>query len=379
MDDGGRRCALPGCDRTIPTTDGRPERRYCTAAHRAAARQARRAAQQAEQHDGPERLAEALPWVREPVAAPRPVEAAEPGPAARPLRDRRAPRPGARALAMLGVAGILAGGYATTDPQPEPSPAPVRAAPEAEPVDAWAQRASIALTSVNQELDVLDQAEEVWRRLPEARRAVVPAPVVALQERRSALQQRRATLQSQLGAYRSLRRAQQELAVSEQLLKAVEEALADAPPAGRRSAEQEAAIAALDEQRDLRLRRRDAQRAELESLQEGVSTAARTPLPDDAGVTDRVSRDVREVVRNGGTRPAVPTPQPDVVAGRDEDDGAADPTRDAFAELRERAVEVAREARRAEAARTAVARRPSDDRPGGDAGTPGPVERADGR
>jgi hypothetical protein len=44
MDDGARHCALPGCDEAIRTVTGRPERRYCTAAHRVAARQARRAA-----------------------------------------------------------------------------------------------------------------------------------------------------------------------------------------------------------------------------------------------------------------------------------------------------------------------------------------------
>jgi hypothetical protein len=43
MDDGGRRCALAGCDVQIRTASGRPERRYCTAAHRAAARRSRRA------------------------------------------------------------------------------------------------------------------------------------------------------------------------------------------------------------------------------------------------------------------------------------------------------------------------------------------------
>ena len=323
----------------IATTDGRPERRYCTAAHRAAARQARRAALQTGQRDRPDPLAETLPWLREPadparptaeVAAPTEATAAEPAPATRtaasgPRDRRRPPGPRGRALAMLGVAGILAGGYAATDTQPEPSPAPVRATPEGETADAWAQRATVALTSVNRELDVLEQADEEWRQLPESRRAVVPPPVAALEERRSVLQRRRTTLQSQLDAYRSLRRAQQELAVSEQQLRAVEKALVDAPPERRRSAEQEAAIAALDEQRDLRLRRRDAQRAELASLQEGVSNATRAPLPDDGEATAKVSQDVREIVRNGGTTPSRPVdsspPRPDVVAGREEEDG----------------------------------------------------------
>ena len=342
MDDCGRRCALPGCDQAIATTDGRPDRRYCTAAHRAAARQARRAALQTGQRDRPGPLADTLPWLREPAetpddparptaeVAPTGVSAAEPAPATRAAgsgsRDRRRPPgPRGRALVMLGVAGILAGGYAATETPPEPSPSPVRATPAGETADAWAQRATVALTSVNRELDVLEQADEEWRQLPESRRAVVPPPVAALEERRSVLQRRRTTLQSQLDAYRSLRRAQQELAVSEQQLRAVEKALVDPPPERRRSAEQEASIAALDEQRDLRLRRRDAQRAELASLLEGVSTATRTPLPDDGEVTAKVSQDVREVVRNGGTTPSRPAdpspPQPDVVPGREEEKG----------------------------------------------------------
>lgn len=402
MDDGGRRCALPGCDRVISPTDGRPERRYCTAAHRAAARQARRAAARTAPESGPAPLVEALPWLHDAPDAGVRAPAAPPDPPAARTRHRRL-RPRGRALAAIGIAGVLAGGYAIV--RPAPSPSTVAAMPQSETADTWAARATVALTSVNRELDVLAQAEEEWRRLPESRRAVVPAPVVALEERRSVLERRRATLQSQLDAYRSLRRAQQELAVSEQQLRAVEKALAEAPRA------QDAATAALEEQRDLRLRRRDAQRAELASLEDGVAAAARAPLPDDDEATEEVSREVREVVRNGGTeparptnRPAVPDPESDAVpvpvpvpdpragpepeaapdpdggseepedgdpgpASSPEDpaarpDGGAAPTSDPrspappsgtddeemLADLRERAVEVARQARRAEAA-----------------------------
>jgi len=346
MDDGGRRCALPGCDRTITTTARRPERRYCTAAHRAAARRARRAAVQPEQPDGPDALADALPWLRGAIGTDAARAGHSDGPAADPVRpglpaeatpapdvssgsrDRR-PMPRRRhALALLGVAGILAGGYAVTDAAPEPTPVQTVpeevAAPDGAAADTWAQRATVALASVNRQLDTLAQTEDEWRRLPENGRAVVPAPVAALEERRSVLQRRRATLQAQLDDYRSLRRAQQELANSEQHLRAVETALADAPPRRRRSAEQEAAIAALEEQRDLRIRRRDVQRTELATLQDGVSTATRTPLPDDGAATATITDDVMEMVHKGGTEPARPDPEPsrpEVVAGRESDDG----------------------------------------------------------
>lgn len=138
------------------------------------------------------------------------------------------------------------------------------------------------------------------------------------------LQRRRATLQAQLDDYRSLRRTEQEIANSEQHLRAVETALADAPPRRHRSAEQEAATAALEEQRDLRIRRRDVQRTELASLQDGVSSATRAPLPDDGAATAAITDDVLEMVRNGGTEPARPDPKPsrpEVVAGRAPENG----------------------------------------------------------
>src|SRR5690349_12695699 len=67
MNDEGRRCALPGCDVEIQIAYGRPERRYCTAVHRAAARKARRAASHAQLRSEPAPdLAETLPWLRGP-------------------------------------------------------------------------------------------------------------------------------------------------------------------------------------------------------------------------------------------------------------------------------------------------------------------------
>ena len=370
MDDGGRRCALPGCGVEIRSVSGRPERRYCSAAHRLAARAARRAATQARQRvaAGGD-LSATLPWLRDPAApTPRdpyvrstgpvlrpvvrkPVDgaasgsvgsgaagsraaesrAAEPGLVARaaagrsPASRRDDARPRRRALVVIGVAGILAGGGYAATAGPEPA-VPAQATPDGridgESGDAWASRATVALAAVNTQLDTLARADEQWRRLPESRSGVVPAPVAALIERRSVLERRRATLQSQLDAYRSLRETQQDLADSEQSLKAVEKVLA--APQDRPGAEQEAAIAALDEQRDLRIQRRDAQRAEVRGLEDDVSTAARTPLPDDGAATDEVSRGVLEVVRNGGREPQrrdeTRPPRSDVVPGREPED-----------------------------------------------------------
>ena len=82
-----RQCALPGCDELIEVVPDRPERRYCTAAHRASARRARRAAAQSE---GDRRLAETLPWLREPETEPEPVRTVTLAPAA---PERPAERP----------------------------------------------------------------------------------------------------------------------------------------------------------------------------------------------------------------------------------------------------------------------------------------------
>ena len=87
-----------------------------------------------------------------------------------------------------------------------------------------------------------------------------------------------------------------------------------APPAGRRgrrsrtfrtsrgaAPEQASELAALDEQRDLRLRQREAKRDELEDLERGVDNAVRTPLPDDEEETTEVSERVLDVVEGGGS------------------------------------------------------------------------------
>jgi len=142
MDD-GRWCALSGCDTRIFTDDGRPERRYCTAAHRAQARRVRRETIRAKRQGDPAALARELPWLHEPAEAV--VEssdtAARPGGFARtagrgaqarrhePVRPRRR-----HAAVLIAVAGLLAGGYALAEAGEEAPPA--RAGSDAKPTEA---------------------------------------------------------------------------------------------------------------------------------------------------------------------------------------------------------------------------------------------------
>ncbi len=223
---------------------------------------------------------------------------------------------------MLGAAGLLVGGYAIVVSDPvAPRAAPVQAAPVDRTKEDWAARAQVALASVNRQLDTIAQTEETWNRMPLSMRSgTPPVPVQRLEERKSLLQRRQAMLQSQLAAYRSLEQTADELTQAEQYLATVEKALADVPPPAQRTSEQ----TALAEQRDMRVRQRDAKREELRSLDAGVQSATRSPLPDDAPQTTAVSDEVLVLVahqRDGGPPPAGPTTgrHPAAVGGRDEE------------------------------------------------------------
>jgi hypothetical protein len=326
VDDYMRVCALPGCDVSIEDIPGRPVRRYCTAAHRAAARQARRASMQPDQQ---ERLAETLPWLREPdaepVLAPAASVHAEPVPAARvpapPARRSFPARLGEhrprrrRAIAVIGAAGILAGGYAVTSSQSSETAGPTQQTPRGESSDGWAARAEVTLTSVDRQLDTIARTEAAWNALPQHTAVATPAPVAELMDRKALLERRRAALQSQLDSYRALARTRGDLELAERNLDAIEKALRNTPTSGVVSSPDEAfALAALQEQRDLRIRQRDAKKLELAGIEGNVEKAAKTPLPDDgqqtAAVRDRVLDVIHSGGRDGAPTPTTPTPGP---------------------------------------------------------------------
>ncbi|MGM0720480.1 MAG: hypothetical protein ACQEXM_04750 [Actinomycetota bacterium] len=333
MEDSLRTCALQGCDAPLePTGDvsgDRPQRRYCSAAHRLAARQVRRAAAQAA---GDQRLADTLPWLREPeaVEADERVEPARRGTATRrpvvarpvasagpdrpgPLRAPRSPLRHRRTLALIGATAVLLGGYAlTTSPAVTGVPAP-----QDRTADQWAGQARIALAALDDELGTLNASERTWQASAhESDRT--PAAVAKLQQQRDTLLQQRAALQSQLQVYTSRQDAVDALAAAEQQLAEMDRIVADLPPATRRTPDQMAAAASLEEQRDLRARNRDACAERLAAIDDGIDRARTAPLPGDGDETEKVSDDVLALAR--GEDPATPEPSgvrrnPEVLAG----------------------------------------------------------------
>jgi hypothetical protein len=239
-------------------------------------------------------------------------------------RDAAAQRRRRRAVAVLSAAGILAGGGGWVAVNgPGSSPAPTGAGPgELAPDEAarWAGQAEIVLASVTQQLDVVAQAQEAWNKLPESRTAgAPPAPVAQMLERQALLEQQRATLESQLAAWHSLDKVNGELASADQQLATVQKALDSLPQGEQLTSEQATTVKQLAEQRDVRVRQRDAKKQELDSLKTGVHTAVVTPLQDTAEKTKALADNVLGLVNgNAPAKPNGPVHEPTPgVANRD--------------------------------------------------------------
>lgn len=336
VDEPVRTCALDGCVETIGSVHGRPQRLYCSAAHRLAARRVRRAAAQA---TGDDRATETLPWLREPGPAHVPVRPVRPAggspeggrarrtgaaPGAAPVPARlcapRTPLRHRRTLALIGATAVLLGGYALTT-----TPRSVDGAPAAQErtADEWASRARVTLTSLDEQLGTLASTERTWARSPHAT-GNDPAAVGQLRRQRDTLRQQRAALQSQLDAYASRPDAVDALAAADRQLAELDRIVAELPPPARRTTGQVAAATSLEEQRDLRARRRDACAEELEGIDDSVERARTAPLPEDRSRTDAVSGDVLALAR--GAEPPAPEPSgprqaPQVLAGGRETGG----------------------------------------------------------
>ncbi|GAA5158663.1 hypothetical protein GCM10023321_38750 [Pseudonocardia eucalypti] len=293
-----RNCALPGCARNIETLPGRPQRRYCCAAHRAEARRVRVQGLDAAAHPGLASPPDAdLPTMPDTAparplspsfSAPPPLPGPGPSKAARDETTSLLKR---RAVAMLGAFGILAGGgswiashAASVETVPVAS-APPENTSTVDPVT-WAAQASSLLDSIDRQLDLISQTEQLWAETPMARVFNhLPVEVQALLARKSTLEQQRTVLRTQLAEYHTAGTVAEDLVTAQRQLSELERTLkSDASE----SAELRRQLEEVRSQRDAKLR-------ELSMLNSGVQEAARTPLSDNADRTASVVRGVADL------------------------------------------------------------------------------------
>lgn len=320
----GRRCALPGCYVVIETeADGRPQRKYCTAAHRAIARQARR--------EGANRSAAAPPLMLPELPLPPLAPAPEAGPARRRRQRTEAAGRRARAMAVLGSAGLLVTGGTLMVSSSPPGVPSVSAAPwlaaDPESEQQWVEEARVSLASLDRQLEEVGQAEQTWQAMPEESRGPQPpATVRALAERKSLLQQQRTSIASELASYESMSEVKDSLTATERHVASLDRALAEVPRNRSLSAAEVAATRRLTEQRAMRERQRSAQREELDGLRDSLHRAMSTPLPRDDSATRSITSAVRDLVgtrgRSGrdtspGRRSGGTDQRPDTTAQRD--------------------------------------------------------------
>lgn len=300
-----RNCALPGCAQNIETLPGRPQRRYCCAAHRAEARRVRVQGLDAAAHPGLALLFDPahpaldtdLPTMPD-TAPARPLSPSFSAPPPLPgpgrgkgSRDETTSLLKRRAVAMLGAFGILAGGgswiashAASVETMPVASAPPEHTATVSPVI--WAAQASSLLDSIDRQLDLISQTEQLWAETPMARVFNhLPVEVQALLARKSTLEQQRTVLRTQLAEYHTAGTVAEDLVTAQRQLSELERTLkSDASESTelRRQLEQ------VRSQRDAKLR-------ELSMLNSGVQEAARTPLSDNADRTASVVRGVADL------------------------------------------------------------------------------------
>lgn len=344
--DAGRRCALPGCYVVIaPPADGGPQRKYCTPAHRAVARQLRR--------EATNRSASAPPLILQELPEPPLADVVEAGPVRRRRTFSDVAGRRARAMAVLGSAGLLVTGGTLAfsgSPTSDSTTAAPWLAPDPEAEQNWASEANVTLASLDRQLREIDQVEKTWNSLPPQERGdQTPPDVAALAKRRDLLQQQRARLADELGTYQSLRAAKQELGDTERHVAGLDKALAEAQQDRHRAS---SGTDGDDTARQLRERRsagdklRQEQRKKLDDLSERVREAMSTPLPSGDHATRTITAKVRDLLENPSRRHSAPAPEDGSPAGAsggvgsgggavdpgDSDPGRSDPGGDATAQ-----------------------------------------------
>jgi hypothetical protein len=326
----GRRCALPGCYVVIePEPDGRPQRKYCTAAHRAVARQMRR--------EGTHRSATAPPLPLPTPAPPQPTRVPLPAASTRRRDIAIAALRRCRSAAVLGSAGLLVtGGGLMAASSPAGTPSTISATPwNAADPDAqqkWASKAQVTLASLDTQIEQIDQAKQSWTSLPPARQyAPLPTPIRNLDQQRKLLVAQRQALQSEVDTYHNAQQTSQSLADTEDGLSALDNTLEQSSSAPL-TPQQAQTYQLLNQQRQEKVEQRDSQRTQLVSLRNNIQKALAAPLPDDDNNTKSITSEVANLVAHPeldkqSRRPdqsnARPT-SPEVTAPREPDDPETD-------------------------------------------------------
>lgn len=333
----GRRCALPGCYVIIePELDGRPQRKYCTAAHRAVARQMRR--------ESAHRSASAPPLpfssTSEADLLPLPPRATAPAVISRRREFAIAAMRRCRAVAVLGSAGLLVtGGGLMAASAPSTDPTTISASrvqgADADAEKRWLKQATVTLASVQKQLTEVEKAEQAWHALPEDRRfEPKPIPVRNLESRRLQLTQQKVALQTQIKTYGELDKASKSVADLDDTLENLDNALKAS--SSRRKTDPESGGAGprkqLVDQREQVARRRAAQKTELDSLRGDVHKAMSTPLTEDDSPTKSITTQVQDLIAhperdNQSREPnqsGTQVHRPEVTGPREQDDPETD-------------------------------------------------------
>jgi hypothetical protein len=211
-----------------------------------------------------------------------------------------------QAIALLGAAGILAGGggWVVTNANAAGDPRSVVDTPGQPTINTqeWVRQAKVSLASISRQLDIVAQVEELWNRsAPAQNGGAPPAAVQAMLDRKAALEQQRATVQSWLAAVESVDAVSTQLAQADAQLAAIDRALAS--PASGPETPQSTQLRA---QRDFVKQQRDAKAAELDSLKNTVNHVTAQPLPDPA--REQETQDLGQRVTNLASDPNAPDP-----------------------------------------------------------------------
>lgn len=333
----GRRCALPGCYVIIePEPDGRPQRKYCTAAHRAVARQMRRESTHRSANAPP------LPFASTPAAdLPLPPRATAPAIVSRRRELAMAAMRRCRAVAVLGSAGLLVTGgglMAASAPSTTP-PTTSTSRPlgtDAESEQIWLTQAKVTVASLDTQLTEVDKAEKAWHALPRERRFdPKPIPIRNLESRRLQLTQQSLALRNQIDAFQSVGPASRSVQDLNNRLESLDHALSATSrrkPNDPSLARSDPARRQLAAQRDQIARRRDTKKTELDGLRDDLHKAMSTPLSQDDSSTRSITSQVKDLIghpeRDRQSREpnqsSTQVHRPEVIGPREHDDPEAD-------------------------------------------------------